>query len=416
MMMNQEAVLESRWQRLRYGVRALGVRNYRLYWVGQFVSITGTWMQTTAVAWLVLKLTGSPLALGTVTALQFLPVMLFSLLAGVMADRLPRYRVVVVAQTAALLVTALFAALVATGLIQLWQIYLLAFVQGLINALNQPTQQAFAVELVGREDRSSAVALNATLIHTSRIVGPALAGLMFEPFGVATILACNAVSFVAVLIGLLRMDTRAFYVQPKRDRVPVLEGLREGLAYSWRTPDVLLVMILMAALGTFGYNFTITLPLIAEFVLHTDAATYGLLTTALGVGSLAAALTSAYTRTFTTRRLLGAAVAFSLLLGAVSLSTSLVPTALLLVCLGFAGITFTTTSSTLLQLTVPDELRGRVTSIYFLLFLGSTPIGGLLVGATSEALGVQAALMLCAVLCGLGVLGAAAYRATHEPR
>jgi MFS family permease len=182
-----------------HGFRALRARNYRLYWMGQLVSLTGTWMQTTAQAWLVLQLTGSPLALGTVTALQFVPVMLLSLWTGVLADRINRYRLVLGAQVAALLVAAIFGALVALGLIQLWQIYLLAFCSGLINALNQPAQQAFAVELVQRDDRSSAVALNSALIHGARIVGPALAGAMFEPLGVASIVWVNAFSFLALI-------------------------------------------------------------------------------------------------------------------------------------------------------------------------------------------------------------------------
>lgn len=395
---------------LTRGFRALRIRNYRLYWSGQLVSLTGTWMQTTAQAWLVLQLTRSPLALGLVTVFQFLPIMLLSLVGGVIADRVPRQRLIIVTQTLAMGLAAIFGTLVALGLIQLWHIYVIAMLQGIINALDTPARQSFAVNLVDRPDLVNAIALNSMLFNGARIVGPALAGLLIGPLGIATVLYANAISFGAVLWGLLRMDPAAFYVQQQAVEGSSGQRLRAGLRYTWRTPDVLLIMIVVAAIGTFGYNFSVTLPLIAGFVLTTDAAGFGALSAFLGIGSLAAGLTTAYARQVTLRRLLLAAAGFSVLLGAVALSPIFALSAVLLVALGFMGITFTTTANTLLQLTVPDALRGRVVSLYFLLFAGSTPIGGLLIGTASRAFGVPAALLLCATLCLLGLAGALVYR------
>jgi MFS family permease len=405
-----EAAAPTRRAQVAYGFRALRVRNYRLFWMGQLISFTGTWMQTTAQAWLVLKLTGSPIALGTVTALQFLPMMLLTPLGGLIADRVPRYRLVVGVQGVGFVLAAIFGALVATGLIQLWQIYVLALLQGLTNAVGNPSRLSFAVELVGKQDRGSAIALNSTQFNIARIVGPAAAGLMFETLGVATILFVNALTFLVAIGWLSQMDQQVLPVPSRKAAEPVLQSLREGLGYTLRTPEIMLVMIVTAAIGTFGYNFTISLPLIAEFILRANAAQFGLLSSALGLGSLVAALNAAYTREFTSRRLLFAAGAFGLLLAALSVTTLLPLAAALLVALGFAGITYATTANTLLQLRVPDRLRGRVSGIYLLLFVGSTPIGGLFIGTISEMLGVSLALLLCAGLCMLGVVGGAFYK------
>jgi MFS family permease len=397
------------------GFRALQVRNYRLYWIGQLISQTGSWMQTTAQAWLVLQLTRSPFALGLVTTLQFLPIMLLSLLGGAISDRWPKHRLILVTQAAALIQAAIFGALVVTGAIQLWHVYVLAAIQGVITAIDNPTRQAFAVELVGREHLVNAVALNSMLFNGARIVGPALAGLIISGFGnsltgIGMVLLLNAISFFAVIGGLLMMNPTAFFNPPPAKRGSTGRNILEGLAYVWRTPPVLLVMIIVAAIGTFGYNFTVVLPLLAGFVLHTDANGFGGLSAFLGVGSLIGALTTAYARQISVRRLLIGSGCFGVLLGAVALSTNFALSGALLVALGFAGITFATSANSLLQLTVPDALRGRVMGLYMLLFAGSTPIGGFLIGTLSNLIGVSWTLLLCAGLCLLGVGGALVYR------
>jgi MFS family permease len=397
---------------LKRGFRALRIRNYRLFWLGQLVSLTGSWMQTTAQAWLVLQLTSSSLAIGLVTTLQFLPMTLLSLLGGAVADRMPKHRLLIATQSAAMLQAAIFGALVATETIQIWQIYILATVQGIINAIDMPTRQALAVELVGREDVANAVALNSMLFNASRIAGPAIAGFVIAFIGIAPALFANAASFIAVIGALLLMDPSKFQRGSGSKKGPLWHGLREGLLYTWHTPNVLLIMIVVGAIGTFGYNFSVTLPLIAGFVLHTDAAGFGGLGSFLGIGSFAAALYAAYAGPVTLRRLLLGAGSFALMLAGVALSSIYALTAVLLAALGFAGVIFGTTANSLLQLTVPDELRGRVMGLYILLFAGSTPIGALLIGTASTIIGVPATLLLCAALCALGVGVALAYRRT----
>ncbi|NTU79786.1 MAG: MFS transporter [Chloroflexales bacterium] len=398
---------------LRAGFRALRIRNYRLYWLGQIISLTGTWMQTTAQGWLVLQLTHSPLALGLMTTFQFLPSLLLSLFGGVIADRVPKYRLILVTQVAALIQAVLFTLLVGTGAIQLWHVYVLALALGIINALDTPTRQSFVVELVGREMLPNAVALNSLLFNSARVVGPGVAGVLIAQIGLAPAFGLNAASFLAVIGGLLLMRPREFQATPPPPRGSVLAGIREGLAYTWHTPAVMQIMIVMAFVGTFGYNFTVVLPLLSGFVLHTDAVGFGALSAALGVGSLLGALTIAYTSQVSVRRLLLGAAAFSLLLGLTAIVPVLGVALLLLAALGFAGIMFTTSANTLLQLAVPDALRGRVLSLYWMLFAGSTPVGALLIGTLSKAIGVPETLGLCALLSLLGVgLGAAYGRRT----
>ena len=268
-------------------------------------------------------------------------------------------------------------------------------------------------ELVGRSRLVNAIALNSMLFNGARIVGPAVAGVLIANLGIPPALFLNAVSFLAVIGGLLLMDPRAFEIRPRAASGPVGRRLLEGLRYVRQTPDVLLIMLLMGAIGTFGYNFSVVLPLVAGFLLKTSAAGFGGLSAFLGLGSLVAALTTAYARQVTPRRLVAGAATFSLLLGGVAASTHFALTALLLVALGFAGIIFTTTANTLLQLTVPDDLRGRVLSLYILLFAGTTPIGGFLIGSLSSMFGVSWALGICALLCLVGVAGALIYRQQH---
>ncbi len=397
-------------QTLKAGFHALGIRNYRLYWIGQLISLCGTWMQTTAQAWVVYSLTNSPMALGTVTTLQFLPIMFLSLFGGVMADRVPKRKVVFITQTAALIQATLFGLLVATGLIQVWHIYILAFLQGIINAVDNPVRQAFAAELVSRDDRANAIALNSMLFNAARIVGPALAGILIAKTGASTALFLNAASFLAIIIAIGMMDTSAFFNQAGlQKRMSPMQELAEGLRYTWHTPAVLIVMLVVGFIGTFGYNFSVVLPLLGGFVLHTDAVGFGELSAALGIGSCIGALAAAFWQRISLRWLLLSSAGFSLFLGAVALSTHLWLSNLLLVILGFFGVMFSTNAATVIQVTVPDHLRGRVTSLYFLLFAGSTPIGAFLIGTLSTKFNVTDALLICAALCLLGVVYSALY-------
>ena len=396
--------------------RALRNPNYRLYWSGQLVSLTGTWMQRIAQSWLVLQLTHSPLALGTVTTVQFAPILLFSLFGGVLADRAPKRQLLVCTQAVMGVQALAFALLISSGQIQLFQVYLLAAVLGIANALDNPTRQAFVVELVGQGDLPNAVALNSMVFNSSRIVGPAVGGLLIATVGLAGCFYLNAASYLAVIAGLLLMNPARFFAGRPSKRGNVARQIGEGLRYALTTPDIALVVLLMGVLGTFGYNFTVILPLIARDVLHTGAAGFGTLTSAMGVGSLAAAFGVAYHGRATRRTLLVGAAGFSLLLAAVGLSRWWPLTIPLLVALGLCSIVFTTTANTRLQLVADPAFRGRVMSIYMLLFAGTTPIGSFVIGALAERGGVQAAVVEAAAICGLGVVVGLLYLRRHAGR
>lgn len=385
---------------------SLAIYNYRVFWLGQLISLSGTWMQTTAQAWLVLKLTNSPLALGTVTMLQFLPVTLLTLFGGVLADRLPKRAVILCTQSVAALQALLLAALVLSHVVQLWQVYALAFLLGLVNAFDNPTRQAFVVEMVGQEHLQNAVALNSSLFNAARIIGPAMGGIVISAVGIGQAFLFNGLSFLPVIAGLLLMRSREFFAVPRPARGNVFGQLAEGVRYAWATPEVRLILIAVATLGTFGYNFSTILPLITRFVLHAGAVDLGLLTSAMGVGSLAAALGVAAARRTSLSALLGAAALFSMLLILVGFSTWLPLTLSLLVVLGVTSIIFSASANTRLQLAAPPTLRGRVMSLYFLLFAGTTPIGGLLVGVLAARLGVQPAVIVMGAICLAGVGGA----------
>jgi MFS family permease len=396
------------------GFRALHNRNYRLFWSSQLISASGTWMQTTAQAWLVLKLTDSPFLLGLVTTLQFLPVTLLSLYGGVLADRLWKHRALLFTQSALMIQAVVFGTLVATDNIRLWHVYILAVWQGMITAVDNPTRQAFVVEMVGREDLSNAIALNSMAFNTARIMGPSLAGVIIDQIGIAPALILNAVSFVPVLGALLLMRLSELHIAPPSATGSTISQVKAGLSYAWHTPAVLSILIVVGAIGTFGYNFSIVLPLLAKYVLHTSATGFGSLGSFLGFGSLVSAIVTAYTVHMTMRRLLTGAGAFSVLFGALALSHLFLLSAALLVALGFAGIIFATASNTLLQLNSPDALRGRIMSVYVLLFMGSTPVGGFVIGTLSDALDVSTALFICATLCLTGVVVAVFYHRKND--
>jgi len=388
---------------------SLAIYNYRVFWIGQLISISGTWMQTTAQAWLVLKLTDSSVALGTVTMLQFLPITLLTLFGGVLADRLPKRAVVFCTQSVAAAQALVLAILVLTNTVHLWQVYALALLLGVVNAFDNPTRQAFVGELVGKDHLRNAVALNSSLFNAARVVGPAAGGVIISTIGIGQAFLFNGISFIPVLVGLALMRPQDFYATGRPPRANVFRQVAEGVRYAVGAPDILLVLLLMAVVGTFGYNYTTILPLLAKYVLGTGAVGLGVLTSAVGVGSLVAALAVASARRISQAVLLGAAMVFSILLLLVGLSSWLPLTLLLLGLMGAVGIVFTSSANTRLQLTTPGELRGRVLSLYFLLFAGTTPLGGFLVGVLAARLGVQPTVVLMGAFCIAGVAAAAVF-------
>lgn len=394
---------------LRRAFSSLSIYNYRLYWIGQLVSLTGTWMQRLAQAWLVLHLTSSPLALGLVTTLQFLPISILSLFGGVVADRIPKRRLLIVTQSIAATQALVLAALTSFGLIQLWEIYVLALMLGLSNAFDNPARQSFPVELVGREEVANAVALNSTLFNTSRIAGPSLAGIAIATIGVAGCFWLNAFSFLGTICALALMKPALFFSVPARQKGRTLDLLKGGIVYAARTPSVCVLMITLFFFGAFAYNFNVILPLLARFTLHTGSIGYGFLFAGLGAGALIAALGLAYTRVQSQRTVFVGGGTFVLAMVGLGLSHNYAISWVLLALTGACSIMYSASTQTRLQVIVPDQLRGRTMSLYTEFFAGTTPIGSLFIGAISERWDPGAALVTAALLSALGLLMAFFY-------
>lgn len=391
----------SRPRRLPASLRALRVRNYRLFASGQVVSLTGRWMLVTGQDWLVIQLGGGGVALGVTTGLQFAPVLLFSLWAGLLADRSDKRRLLLMTQTGWALIALLLGVLTLAGAVTLPVVYVLAAALGTVNSLDTPVRQAFVVEMVGPDDVGNAVALNSVCFNAARILGPSVAGLLIAGVGTGEVFLVTAVSMLGVLSGLLRMHTSELH--PAAPVARARGQTRAGFAYVRSRPDLLLVVCLVGVVSLVGLNFPVTLALAAREEFGGGAQLYGAFSSCLAVGSLLAAVAATRRARPRQRTLLGAAGAF----GAAEAATALMPTPVTfgaaLVVTGAALLTFTTTALTTVQLGAGAQVRGRVMAIYLLVFLGSTPVGAPLVGALCEAGGARAGLLLG----GLGSLAAA---------
>jgi MFS family permease len=389
---------------------ALRHRNYRLFFVGQLISLIGTWMQQVAQSWLVLQLTHDPLWLGLVSVAQFGPVIVFGLFGGVIADQLPKRKTLIVTQTVAMVLAFVLFVLTATGVVQVWHVMVLAALLGVSNSVDMPTRQSFAVEMVGREDVANAVGLNSALFNTSRVLGPAAAGLLIGAFGIAVAFLLNAISFLAVIVAYAVMRDSELRPAPSIARPTtaraVFDSLAEGARYVRSTPIVLLAVTIVGLVATFGLNFQILIPPLADSVLHVGAAGYGFLMAASGVGSTVAALWVAFSRRPSAMVIPVGAIVLGLGSAVVAVSTVFAVSLLTMVVVGAGGIAMAVTANTTIQLTVPDHLRGRVMSVYTTVFAGSTPAGGLLMGAIASAWGVQLALMIGALLSLASGIGA----------
>jgi len=391
--------------------------NYRLYWGGQLVSLTGTWMQNTALSWLVLRLShNSPLAVSLVSTFQFLPLLVFALFGGVIADRFQKRLLLVCTQSIMLTSALVLATLAATGLINVVEIYILAAVNGAANALDNPGRQAFVVEMVGPQDLPNAVALNSTQFNISRLLGPAVGGIAIAAVGYAACFYLNAASFLAVIGALLAMRPDRFFSVPAPQRGRMLSQVGAGLRYAVGDAEIAVVVILLAVIGTLGFNFGVFVPLIAKFQLHASAGGYGFLSSTMAAGSVVATLGVAYVGRAKRLTLLVSGAAFSIVLAALALSRWWALSVPLLAAMGLTSSVFTATASSRLQVLARPEFRGRVMSIYTLLFLGSTPVGALICGGLSEAFGVQAAIALMAAGCGAGIIAGLAYIQRNRDR
>lgn len=369
---------------------SLKIWNYRLYFIGQGISLSGTWMQTVAQSWLVLKLTGSGTALGLITALQFLPVLLLGPWGGVIADRFSKRRILFCTQTAAGITALTLGILVATNLVQIWMIEIFALALGLISAIDNPTRQTFMVEMVAKENLPNAVALNSTEVNLARVAGPAIGSILIATIGLAWCFIVNGLSYVAVLGALFMMRPRELNTSP---RVARAKGqLREGFRYVARTPLLKDTLIMVGIIGTLAYEFNVSLPLFARFTLHGDAGSFAALTSAMGAGSIVGALFAAHRRKKSPELFARAA----LLLGLSMLVLAAAPTlwfALLAVALvGALSINFLSLGNVLIQLETSAAMRGRVMALWAVAILGSTPIGGPIIGWVGEYAGPRFAL------------------------
>jgi MFS family permease len=374
---------------------SLGIPNYRRYFAGQIISISGNWMQTVAEMWLIVQLTGSGVSVGLVAGLQFLPVLLFGAWGGLLADRLSKRRVLMLTQALMALPAFTLWVLYEQGTVTPWIVYGLVLVRGLVNAFDNPARQSFVAELVGADRVVNAISLNSVVVHTSRIAGPAAAGALIAAFGVGPCFLVNALSFVAMLVALRTMNPAE--LQAGRPAARERGQLRSAIAHVRATPELLVPLAMMAVVGTLSYNFQVLLPLLARFTWHGDASTYAALTAAMGLGSVSGALASSARNRVTPRLLVGAAIAYGVIELGVAAAPLLSVQLVLLAALGAVSVTFAASVNSSLQLAVAPALRGRVMALYAVVFLGSTPIGAPLVGWLAEVGGPRASLVLGAV-------------------
>jgi MFS family permease len=397
--------------------RALRVRNFRIYASANLVSLTGTWMQRIGQDWLVLQLSGdSGIALGLITALQFGPTLLLSMYGGVLADRYPKRRLLMVTQALMGLLALVLGILVATGGVALWHVFVLAAGLGAVAAIDAPVRQSFVSEMVGPSLLGNAVSLNSTIFNGARLVGPSLAGLLIGAASGNTAPAffLNAASFAFTIGALAGM--RAADLLPSPPVARAKGQLRAGVAYTWAHPDLVLAMVLAFVIGTFGFNYQVTIALMSREVFHLGAEAFGLLSTAFAVGSLSGALLSTRRSVRPRQRfLVGSAVVFGLLTVVAGLMPSYLSFAVLLVPTGAAALVFSVANNSFVQMGVDPQMRGRVMALYFMCFMGGTPVGAPVIGWISEHLGAPWGLILGGGVCVIAGLVAGAVLARGRP-
>jgi MFS family permease len=383
--------------------RALKVRNYRLFAIGAVISNTGTWMSRIAQDWLVLSLTGSSFAVGITTALQFLPMLLFGLYGGVIADRYAKRRILLCTQSALGVLGLLLAALTLGGVVQVWHVYAIAFLLGVVTVVDNPTRQTFVVEMVGPATVRNAVSLNAANFQAARLVGPAVAGVLITALGSGWAFLINGLSFGAPIAGLLLMRARELHIiQP----APRAKGqLREGLHYVAGRPELIWPIVLVGFIGTFGFNFPIWLSAYANTVFDAGAGTYGLLNSLMAAGSLIGALLAARRARTRLRMLVVAAMTFGLLECLASAVPQFWAFAALLIPIGIFGLTFNTTANASVQLATDPVMRGRVMSLYMMVFVGGTPLGGPLMGWVTDTYGARVGFLSGGLISAAAAVG-----------
>jgi MFS family permease len=389
---------------VRRSFDSLSVPNYRRYFIGQVISLSGNWMQSVATLWLILTLTGSGVAVGFTTALEFLPILVLGAWGGLLADRLSKRRLLILTQGLMMVPAIALLVVTATGVVAPWMVFLAVLARGAVNAFDNPTRQSFVFEMVGPDRIVNAVSLNSVIVQAARIVGPALAGVTIAVFGVVPCFALNALTFIAMIVALWGMDPEGLQTAPSSGREP--GAIRAALRYVRRSPELAVPLALMALVGTLGFNFQVILPLLAKFSFDGGAGVYATLVSAMGVGSIVGALVNGSHGRTGPRLIAGGALAFGILALLAAAAPTLALEIPVLALLGGAAVTFAATINSTLQLAVSPHMRGRVMALYSVVFLGSTPIGAPLVGWLSESYDPRVALLLAGV-AGLSAAWAA---------
>lgn len=376
---------------------ALAIPNYRRYYAGQAVSLVGTWMQTIAQGWLLLTLTGSGTALGLLVAVQMTPILLLGPYGGVIADRVDKRRLLLAVQAGMGTLALILGVLTATGAVQVWHVFVLAGVLGLLTAFDNPTRQSFVLEMVGPDDLRNAVSLNSVLVNAARAVGPAVAGILIATVGVSVCFLVNAVSYLAVLASLATLDRAGLRPTPPQERSP--GQLRAGLRYVRATPGLAIPLAMMALIGTLAYEFQVVLPIVARETFAGGPEVYGFMTAAMGAGAVIAGLVVAGTGRTGVRAVIIAAAAFGVAILLAAAAPNLPVELVALTIVGGCSVTFIAIGNTTLQLAARPEMRGRVMGLWAVAFLGTTPIGGPIAGFVAERAGGRAGLLLGGVAC-----------------
>jgi MFS family permease len=393
----------------------LRTRNYRLYFSGQLISVPGTWLQTVAQAWLVLELSSSGSALGLTVALQTVPVLILGAWTGSVADAVDKRRLLIVTQATQGLLALVLGILALTGVVELWMVWILALALGITRSFDTPTRQAFVSELVEGPALARAIGINSTVVSAARMIGPAAGGVIIALFGVGECFVINAASFLGPLVGLLAMDTTKLY-RPDVRAARAPHAVRAGLSYVKSRRDLLIPLLMMAIIGTLAFEFQVTIPLMAHSAFHLGAAGFGLLYAAMGAGAVVSGVTLAGKVPGRVRTLVISAAAFGIALGAAALAPGPATAAIGLAFAGAASVVYSSSTNGTLQLRADPSMRGRVVALYVIAFMGSTAIGGPLVGVVGQVVGPRASLWVGALGCVAAVLLALAFGQAERRR
>ena len=382
---------------------SLRFRNYRLYFVSQIISFSGTWMQSIALSWLVLELTGSGTALGTVLAMQFLPTLLLAPVGGVLADRFEKRKLIMGTQTAAGLLALVLGVITLTGVVELWMVYVLAAMFGTVTALDNPSRQTFVMEMVGPADISNAVTLNSVVVNAARVIGPAIGGVVIATLGVGECFVFNAASYVAVVVAMFLIRSDQLHPSARSARAP--RQVREGFRYAWSQPTLRTTIVMLVLIGTFTFEFSTTLPMLAEFTFDGGPTALAIMTSLMGAGAVIGGLVVAAAGPPTPTRLIAVAAGFGVAVGAIAIMPTIGLVYAVMPFVGVASVSMIALSNATLQLHSDPKMRGRVMSLFSMALIGSTPIGGPIVGWLGDHASPRVALLVGAA----GAFAAAAY-------